>query len=251
MTESTIELEMPVLLPGVDREDDACLDRLETALQNQKSLKRVHLERGKRPLMLCLHYDPDTLSLAEVERLAARAGARIANRYRHALIPIEGMDCSDCVTAIEHSVRRIEGVLVASVSYAAQKMRVEFDARKIDRGAIENRLRAIGYGIPATGLRSWYEAQRELVFSLTSGALLLMGWLAERFFALPAPGVIALYLAALLLGGWDVARHAWHALRERQVATDLLMVMAALGAAALGELAEGALLLFLQPRPRP
>ncbi|MFZ1711351.1 MAG: heavy metal translocating P-type ATPase, partial [Anaerolineae bacterium] len=47
------------------------------------------------------------------------------------------------------------------------------------------------------------------------------------------------------LGGWDVGRHAFHALRERRFDTDLLMVIAALGAAALGDFAEGGLLLFL------
>ena len=116
MTEKTIELEIPLLLPGVDAEDDLCLARLEAALQNQKGLHRAHLERGKRPVALCLHYDPDTLSLAEVKRLAERAGTGIVNRYHHALIPIEGMDCSDCVTVIEHSVARMEGVLAVSVN---------------------------------------------------------------------------------------------------------------------------------------
>src|SRR3990172_7273884 len=108
MTEKTIELEIPLLLPGVDAEDDLCLARLEAALQNQKGLHRAHLERDKRPVTLCLHYDPDTLSLAEVKRLAERAGTGIVNRYHHALIPIEGMDCSDCVTVIEHGVGRLK-----------------------------------------------------------------------------------------------------------------------------------------------
>ena len=45
--------------------------------------------------------------------------------------------------------------------------------------------------------------------------------------------------------GLEIAQHAYHAVKERQFDTDLLMVMAALGAAALGEFAEGALLIFL------
>ena len=97
MTEKTIDLDIPLLLPGVTDERDACLDRLEAALQNQKGLQRAHVERDKTPIDLCLHYDPDLLSLADVKRLAERAGAQIANRYHHALIPIENMDCSDCV----------------------------------------------------------------------------------------------------------------------------------------------------------
>ena len=50
---------------------------------------------------------------------------------------------------------------------------------------------------------------------------------------------------AYLAGGWHVVRHAWQALQQRHFDTDLLMLVAALGAAVLGEFAEGALLLFL------
>ena len=53
------------------------------------------------------------------------------------------------------------------------------------------------------------------------------------------------YFMAYLAGGWHVVRHAWQALRQRHFDTDLLMLVAALGAAVLGEFAEGALLLFL------
>ena len=245
MTEKTIELEVPLLLPGVEAEDDACLDRLEAALQNQKGLKRAHLERTQRPAALCLHYDPETLSLAEVKRMAERAGAQIVDRYHHDLLSVEGMDCSDCVKVLEHGVGRLDGVLAVNVNYATQKMRVEFDAQKTNRGAIEKRVNGLGYKVPDEGLKSWYHANREIIFSLLAGLVLLIGWLGERFLGLPALAATGFYLAAYLLGGWDIAQHAWHALREKHFDTDLLMVMAALGAAALGEFAEGALLLFL------
>ena len=243
--EKTIELEIPLLLPGIEDERDECLTRLESSLQNRKGILRAHLERDKSPVDLCLHYDPNLLSLPEVKRIAERAGAQIANRFHHATIPIEGMDCSDCSMAIEHSVGRMEGVLSASVNYAAGKMWVEYDNRSVNRAAIEKRVQAMGYEIPAEGLRSWYKENRKLLFSIVSGLLLLTGWLGGQFLGFPALFSTTLYLAAYLFGGWDVARHAWHALRERHFDTDLLMVMAAIGAAILGEFAEGALLLFL------
>ncbi len=245
MSEKTLELDIPLLLPGVEADDDACLTRLEAALQNQKGLQRAHLERDKRPVALCLHYDPDMLTLADVKRLAERAGASVVSRYHHELIPIEGMDCSDCITVIEHGIGRLDGVLAVSVNYASQKMRVEFDGQKISRGAIEKRVRSLGYTIPAEGLQSWYQENREILFSVIGGLLLLIGWVSETFFGLPALVAIGLYIAAYIFGGWDISQHAWHALRERHFDTDLLMVMAAIGAALLGDFAEGALLLFL------
>jgi Cd2+/Zn2+-exporting ATPase len=245
MTEQTIELEVPLLLPGVETEDDACLKRLEAALGDRQGLNRAHIERTKQPPALCLHYDPELVSLADVKRLAERAGARIVNRYHHDVLTVEGMDCSDCIKVIEHGVGRMDGILAVNVNYASQKMRVEFDAEKTSRSAIEKRVRGLGYAVATGGMRSWYQANRELLFSLVAGLFLLIGWLGESFFGLPHLAAVVLYLVAYVSGGWDIAQHAWHTLWERQFDTDLLMVTAGIGAVLLGAWAEGALLLFL------
>ena len=68
--EKTIELDIPLLLPGVEDEKDECLGRLEGAFQNQKGIVRAHLEREKTPVDLCLHYDPNLLTLEQVRRMA-------------------------------------------------------------------------------------------------------------------------------------------------------------------------------------
>ena len=243
--EKTVEIEIPLLLPGVTNDRDECLARLETALQDCKGILRAHLEREKSPVYLCLHYDPNQLTMTQVKRIAERAGTQIINRFHHDSIAIEGMDCSDCVTVIEHSVRRLEGVLSVNVNYPAEKMWVEYDNQKTSRAAIEKRIRSLGYQIPLNEFQARMQENRELLFSLFSGLLVLVGWLGATFFGFPAPLSIGLYIAAYIFGGWDVSQHAWHAIRERHFDTDLLMVMAALGAAFLGEFAEGALLLFL------
>lgn len=243
--EKTIELEIPLLLPGVESEKDECLARLETALQDHRGILRVHLEREKTPVDLCLHYDPNLLTMTQVKRIAERAGTQIINRFHHDSIAIEGMDCSDCVTVIEHSVRRMDGVLAVNVNYPTENVWVEYDNQRVSRAAIEKRIISLGYGIPAEGLRSWYQENREVLFSLIAGLLLLIGWLGGTFFSFPTLISTGFYLAAYVFGGWDISQHAWHTIKERHFDTDLLMVMAALGAAFLGDFAEGALLLFL------
>ena len=243
--EKTIELDIPLLLPGVEDEKDECLSRLEGAFRNQKGIVRAHLEREKTPVDLCLHYDPNLLTLEQVRRMAERAGAGIANRYHHASIRIEGMDCSDCSLVVEHSVGRMDGVLSVNVNYPAETMWVEFDTQKINRIAIEKRVRSLGYEIPRDEFQARLQENRELLFSLMAGLLVLVGWLGQAFFGYPAWLATSLFVAAYLFGGWDVSQHAWHALREKKFDTDSLMIVAAIGAAFLGEFAEGALLLFL------
>src|SRR5690554_6496646 len=83
-----------------------------------------------------------------------------------------------------------------------------------------------------------------------------------RLFAEPALTLLFMGMAALAPGGWEPARWLFYtaayvsgglrstwqalaALRRRAIDVDLLMVLAALGAASIGEAAEGAGLLFL------
>jgi Cd2+/Zn2+-exporting ATPase len=245
MEEKTLELEIPLLIPGLINHQDNCLERLESTLQIQRGILRAHIENQQDPQILCLHYNPSLTSIEDVRRIAKRAGAKIANRYRHEVIPIEGMDCSDCVTVLEHSLNRIEGVLDVKASYTAQRIFIEFDSKTISQGAIERRIQGLGYQIPRGGARKWYRENRTLIFSLVAGFSLLVGWAGERFFGFPYQLSLALFLVAYILAGWDTAIHAWYALKTRTFDTDLLMIAAALGAAFLGEYAEGALLLFL------
>jgi Cd2+/Zn2+-exporting ATPase len=63
---------------------------------------------------------------------------------------------------------------------------------------------------------------------------------------LAAPAAsLTLYALAYLAGGWEAAWEALRALRKGRVEVDLLMVIAACGAALLGHWTEGVILLFL------
>jgi Cd2+/Zn2+-exporting ATPase len=84
----------------------------------------------------------------------------------------------------------------------------------------------------------------ELVFALSSGVALLAGWLLER----SGGGgwtPLSLFVIAYAFGSFFTLREAIENLRRQKFAIDTLMLVAAAGAAALGEWAEGALLLFL------
>ncbi|HYM71193.1 MAG TPA: heavy metal translocating P-type ATPase [bacterium] len=74
-------------------------------------------------------------------------------------------------------------------------------------------------------------------------ALLLIG---GRIVEHAVPGAaLALYVLSYLAGGTGSALVAWSALRERRVDVNVLMLLAAMGAAYLGSWTEGAILLFL------
>jgi Cd2+/Zn2+-exporting ATPase len=58
-------------------------------------------------------------------------------------------------------------------------------------------------------------------------------------------GALGAFTLAYLAGGWDATRRSLGALRQGDVDVDLLMVLAAVGAASVGHWLEGAVLLFL------
>jgi Cd2+/Zn2+-exporting ATPase len=233
--------------------------------------------------VLCLHYDAERITLADVEALARVTGASISEQFAHALVPIHAVATEDDGTRIEAMLRAAPGVTAAAVSLAAQVARVEFDRRVTSRAQIDTVLREAfarpdsavhddrvsaavttapeehtlddGHGhdesaergrIPDAP-RGWYGRNRELAWSLMSGILLLAGWLVERGVEGAPWMAIALFVGAYVFGARDNVGHFLADLRRGKFHfnIDLLMVVAAAGAAALGEWAEGALLLFL------
>ena len=246
MSDTTLRVELPVLLPEVDHEEDQCVERLQEVLLEHKGIQQVHLVRQNGEALFCLHYDPDLVTLSQVQRLAAQAGAQVARRYRHETLHVTGMDCADCALSLEHIFGRLPGVLAVSVNYAAEAMRIEYDTTLLSRETIVQLLRRMGYGVeePETP-KTWLQENWRLVLSVGSGLLLALGYVGERWLEFPWPLLLALYVGAYLAGGFDATRHGIHAVRSGRLDIDSLMVVAAVGAATLGAWAEGALLLFL------
>ena len=95
MTEQTIQLDIGLLLPEITSVRDDCVAQLEQRLENQRGIQRVHINHDTEPPQLCLHFDPNLISLATVERMARDAGSRFTQRYRHETIPFSGMTTAD------------------------------------------------------------------------------------------------------------------------------------------------------------
>ncbi len=77
-----------------------------------------------------------------------------------------------------------------------------------------------------------------------SGLLLAAGFVAEHVES-PEPLVTGIFLASALVGGWHAVLTSLAQLLRFQFDVDLLMVVAAVGAGAVGQIEEGAMLLFL------
>ncbi|OXR44383.1 putative cation-transporting P-type ATPase J [Nocardia cerradoensis] len=79
----------------------------------------------------------------------------------------------------------------------------------------------------------------------TAALLLFTAGSVARLLHTPPEVWWSLYLACYLTGGWEPALAGVRALRERTLDVDLLMVVAAIGAAAIGQITDGALLIVI------
>jgi heavy metal translocating P-type ATPase len=84
----------------------------------------------------------------------------------------------------------------------------------------------------------------EVRWAVLATALFAAGGLAQLLGA-PAPVWWALYLACYASGGWKPALSGLQALRNKSLDVDLLMVVAAIAAAAIGHVFDGALLIVI------
>ncbi|WP_313888704.1 heavy metal translocating P-type ATPase [Mycolicibacterium sp. CBMA 226] len=91
--------------------------------------------------------------------------------------------------------------------------------------------------------RGWYDLT-EMRWAAAALALFLAGLVVQL--AGGPPWVWwALYLACYVTGGWEPALAGLQALRKKTLDVDLLMVVAAVGAAAIGQVTDGALLIVI------
>ncbi len=159
---------------------------------------------------------------------------------------VEGITCLDCAAKFEKNVAALPGVTGATLNTTAGKLTVEGE---VDLEAIQREAKKENYTVipleekeqvqPAQPKTNW-----ELVRTVISAAALLAAYVVER-----AGGAtslfIPLYVTAMVAGGWGNARKAWYSLPRLDFNMSVLMTVAVIGALAIGEWGEGAVVAFL------
>lgn len=226
-----------------------CALELIKKVQTIAAVSQAHVvnDADRGPLKICIHYDADRTTRERVELVAGQMGVALSKQRQHALIEDEAARQQADTT----SLLRAKGVTAAE-RFADGVVLIEFDPALVKADAVA--ALANGRAPPQQSKHhnddghqhshgGWFGERTELVFALGSGAALGVGWLLARIGVETMP--LALYLLSYALGGYFTTREAIENLRRKAFRIDSLMLVAALGAAALGAWAEGALLLFL------
>ena len=63
-------------------------------------------------------------------------------------LPISGMSCANCAANIERSVKKLDGIEVASVNFAAENATVSFDPSQVDVQTLVGQVERAGFKVP-------------------------------------------------------------------------------------------------------
>jgi len=260
-----LELELSTLLPDSHGDGDGCMDRLSDALARTPGIDEAHIVTTTAgPAQLCLHYDRDALTVSTLRELALRAGAEITDRYGHVVWQASGLRRPRRAERITAEMEKVPGVLEAR-AWSDGPLRIEFDRQQISEDDLRVKLAELGVRVqpeagPAAPTAEHVHAEHEgeghehggpfgdeseLVFAIACGVFLAAGFGLSYTAAVPHGVSLVFYGLSYAAGGYFAAREAVESIRAGRFEIDLLMLVAALGAAALGDFAEGALLLFL------
>ena len=269
------QLDLNAVLPEALDERDACVQRLTAGLQAREGVISAHVKQGRSVAQLCVHFEPDVISLQRIRELAISLGTRVDSDFGHLSLEVDGVSRLAPAQLLEQRLRNAPGVVEAHVS-ATGSVRVEYYADLASEQAVRELLERSGTPPRAARHRATEAAEvrgpaaaataaeapekgedhdhkhggvfgerSELIFAILASVTLASGFLLGLSSA-AADGVsTALYIAAYFFGGYYTLKEALQSVRAKRFEIDFLMLVAAAGAAVLGELAEGALLLAL------
>jgi Cd2+/Zn2+-exporting ATPase len=155
-----LRLDLPLILPDIRGVDDPCVNRLQEKLEGRPGIEQAHItgvEEGTP--QLCVHYDPDVISLGRLRQLIESAGVELTDRFAH-LMGRVAVPHARIAQRMADQFRTLQGVIEAEVS-ASGVVRIEYDRFQLDEEVLSRRLKALGvtrieqarHGSADTGLR--------------------------------------------------------------------------------------------------
>ncbi|ARP41750.1 putative cadmium-transporting ATPase [Geobacillus thermodenitrificans] len=157
---------------------------------------------------------------------------------------VQGLTCTNCAAKFEQNVKALPGVKEAKVNFGAAKLTVwgEATIEELEQAGAFERLKIREERERITRREPFWK-KKENWNILASAVLLLIGIAADA-----ADGgilAVAMYLAVIVIGGYSLFSTGLRNLARLQFDMNTLMTIAILGAAAIGEWQEGAVVVIL------
>lgn len=167
------------------------------------------------------------------------------------IFEVEEMHCGDEVAILEKKLSPLPGVEGLAADIVSRRLRVKHHPAQTSRhelitaiGETGMTARTAGVGTPEQRLPSVWIRHRIIILTAASGCLTALGLLLSLL-GHPSGTTVPMYLAAVVSGGYYIARRGFLAARQLHLDMNFLMTIAVLGAMLIGEWVEAATITFL------
>ncbi len=241
-------------IDGMDCPD--CAAKVEQAIRKMPGISNAKLIFSTAKLQF--QYDPGVTGIPQVISkvhslgYSAKEPAGLLQSGRSSLtnvVRLEGLDCADCAAKLEKRIQAMPGVNSARVNYGAAKMEINHE---VPINTVLGVIEKMGYkgrvegeaNVKVLPLPFW-RSNKYALSTILAGSLVLLAVLTQLSNA-PVLWTHSLYLLAILMGGFLPAKAGLAILfNAHELDMNVLMIIAAVGAVALGQMEEGATVVLL------
>lgn len=149
----------------------------------------------------------------------------------------EAIHCAACVWLIEHTMAKMDGILLASVNFTNKQIKVRWDNQRIKLSDIIKKLNSIGYDAtpydPSASEAAYRKANRELLYRLGFAGFTMMNvmWFSVALYSGAADDLeyrnyfhwleFIIATATLAYSGQPFLKGAWTSIKSRSVGMDV------------------------------
>ncbi len=241
------QLEIPILFPEDPQAARESAELLIQTLEKHEGISAVEVDLARG--ILSLKYDPAIISAEVVDGVARDLGLQLRRLVRRQIIDVKTSPYRVVEDSLEDALSDMPGVFHVAINPAAHTVCVRYRDRA-SLAEVVKRLEEEGYPSQVDAAEEkppFWMRNQGLIWAGLTLLFLLAGVATEKWGG--ESGLqwlsILFFIAAYISGGHEGFLEALKDLRHRHLNIDFLMITAAIGAALIGEWAEGAMLLFL------
>jgi P-type Cu+ transporter len=219
--------EQQIELPITGMTCASCVRRVEKALTKVPGVQEASVNLATE--QAAVRYDP--AQVAPGQLLSAVAGAGYGVVTDQVVFPVTGMTCASCVNRVEKALKKVPGVLDASVNLATEQAAVNYVPSAAGWNDLKTAVERAGYGVIETDevdagaledaeatarARETADKRRKLLVGIAFGLPLFVLSMARDF------GLIAPWLTAFWAANEELMGHGGAIIEHYPASADLL-----------------------------
>lgn len=233
--------------PALPKKETRCTEILSDTLRGYAGIQEVDYDYTEGRLKAV--YDPRLISNERALEVVNHAGREASMRVAQCAAKRERGEeaCAECAGELAAQLARQyeAAATLPTATFRKNTLEVRLNAARL--ATSENVEVEAAFLKPAKAEKKPVQIpveRIEVAFTVLNAMTALTAFIGAGLGWNPAL-IFGLYFVSYVMGGWFGLMASIEALKEKTLNVDLLMILAALGAAAIGQPAEGATLLFL------